>query len=106
MKDLEERVEAWSRVIDSIHDFETPQNYSTPQNLMKIVRRSMPNLVRGKVFSEFAMETSQNDIIYYSPFHTPLPELLGDGHYRVKEEKEGAKEEFNQIWDIVNTLKM
>lgn len=103
MRDLKERVEAWSRVIDSIQD-ETSQNYSTPQDLMKIVRRSMPNLVRGKVFSEFAMEASQNDIIHYS--RTPLPELLGDGHYRVKEEKENAKEEFNQIWDIVNTLKM
>ena len=103
MKDLKERVEAWSRV-DSIHDFETPQNYSTPQNLMKIVRRSMPNIVRGKIFSEFAMEASPDGVIHYS--RTPLPELLGDGHYRVKEEKENAKEEFNQIWDIVNTLKM
>ena len=50
------------------------------------------------------MESSQDGVIHYS--RTSLPELLGDGHYRVKEEKENAKEEFNQIWDIVNTLKM
>lgn len=33
----------------------TQNNYVTPQSMLRLVRLSMPNLVRNKIFAEYAM---------------------------------------------------
>lgn len=98
MRNLKERVEAWSRVISQSEDKST---YHSPVDILRDISQNI-NPIRSKIFSEFAMETSPNDEIHY--YRRRRPKLIGDGYYRVIEET--AKEEFNQIWDIVDTLKM
>ena len=115
LKSLKERVEAWSKFIDPIEDESIKESTAdilekTFQNMKNnnVIRTALQNIkpIRSKIFSEFAMEASQNDVIHYcKPVYTPLPKLIGDGRYRVIEEGGNIKEEFNQIWDIVNTLK-
>ena len=42
----------------------------TPENMLRIVRLSYPNSVRGDIFTEFAMETSNDSIKYIKPVYT------------------------------------
>ena len=39
-------------------------NNFTPENMLRLVRLSMPNIVRNKVFSEFAMDSSEYNVTF------------------------------------------
>ena len=43
-------------------------NNFTPENMLRLVRLSMPNLIRNKLFSEYALETTKDSIQYVRPF--------------------------------------
>lgn len=51
----------------------------TPANLLKLVVMSMGNLNRGKIFTEFAMESPRDVFIYIRPFFARPFDLLQDG---------------------------
>lgn len=38
-----------------------------PENMLRLVRLAMPNIVRNKIFTEFAMETARDSIKYMKP---------------------------------------
>lgn len=42
-------------------------NGFTPENMLRLVRLAMPNVVRNKIFTEFAMETARDSIKYVEP---------------------------------------
>jgi hypothetical protein len=42
----------------------------TPENMLRLVRLSMPNCVRNKLFTEFAMETARDSIKYVRPVYS------------------------------------
>ena len=42
----------------------------TPENMLRLVRLSMPNIVRNKIFTEFAMETARDSIKYVRPVYS------------------------------------
>ena len=46
----------------------TALNNFTPENMLRLVRLSMPNLIRSKVFTEIALETTKDSIQYVRPF--------------------------------------
>ncbi len=39
----------------------------TPENMLRLVRLSMPNVIRSKLFTEFAMESAKDSIKYVRP---------------------------------------
>ena len=55
------------------------QNQS-PENMLRLVRLSMPNTIRNKVFNEFAMESAKDSIKYVRPVYnkTASGNLLGE----------------------------
>ena len=46
----------------------TALNNFTPENMLRLVRLSMPNLIRNRLFSEYALETTKDSIQYVRPF--------------------------------------
>lgn len=42
----------------------------TPENMLRLIRLSYPNSIRGKLFTEFAMESSHDSIKYILPTYT------------------------------------
>ena len=42
----------------------------TPENLLRIIRLSYPNSIRGRLFTEIAMETMNDSIKYVYPKYT------------------------------------
>lgn len=42
-------------------------NGTTPENMLRLVRLSYPNSIRGELFTEFAMETANDSIKYIVP---------------------------------------
>jgi len=42
----------------------------TPENMLRLVRLAYPNSIRGKLFTEFAMETARDSIKYIRPVYT------------------------------------
>ena len=54
----------------------------TPENMLRLVRLAMPNVVRNKIFTEFAMETAYDSIQYVEPIYeggsTPVYEQVAD----------------------------
>ena len=42
----------------------------TPENVLRLVRLAYPNSIRGKLFTEFAMETARDSIKYIRPVYT------------------------------------
>lgn len=42
----------------------------TPENMLRLVRLAMPNCVRNKLFTEFAMETARDSIKYVRPVYS------------------------------------
>jgi hypothetical protein len=46
----------------------TALNDFTPENMLRLVRLAMPNIIRNKVFTEFALETTKDSIKYIRPF--------------------------------------
>jgi hypothetical protein len=50
-----------SQLASALNDF-------TPENMLRLVRLAMPNIIRNKVFTEFALETTKDSIKYVRPF--------------------------------------
>lgn len=50
-----------SQLANSFHNF-------TPENMLRLVRLSMPNIIRNKLFTEFALESMKDSIKYVRPF--------------------------------------
>lgn len=48
----------------------TSFNGFTPENMLRLVRLAMPNVVRSKIFTEFAMETARDSIKYVRPVYS------------------------------------
>jgi hypothetical protein len=48
----------------------TAFNNFTPENMLRLVRLAMPNVIRNKIFTEFAMETARDSIKYVRPMFT------------------------------------
>jgi hypothetical protein len=46
----------------------TALNDFTPENMLRLVRLAMPNIIRNRVFTEFALETVKDSIKYIRPF--------------------------------------
>jgi len=52
--------------------------------MLRLVRLAMPNIIRNKVFTEFALETMKDSIKYIRPFYskaangTPMNDRSGD----------------------------
>lgn len=70
----------------------------TPENMLRLVRLAMPNVVRSKIFTEFAMETARDSIKYIKPVYskTQYGKTLTDrvdDHKRLYEDAD----EFNDI---------
>jgi len=42
----------------------------TPENMLRLVRLAYPNTIRGKLFTEFAMESARDSIKYIRPTYT------------------------------------
>ncbi len=42
----------------------------TPENVLRLIRLAYPNSIRGKLFTEFAMETARDSIKYIRPVYT------------------------------------
>ena len=42
----------------------------TPENMLRLIRLSYPNSIRGKIFTEFAMESAHDSIKYIRPVYT------------------------------------
>jgi hypothetical protein len=48
----------------------TALNGFTPENMLRIVRLAMPNIIRNKVFTDFALESMRDSIKYFRPVYT------------------------------------
>ena len=48
-------------------------NGTTPENMLRLVRLSYPNSIRGELFTEFAMETANDSIKYIVPTYQDKP---------------------------------
>ena len=48
-------------------------NGQTPENMLRLVRLSYPNSIRGELFTEFAMETANDSIKYIVPSYQDKP---------------------------------
>lgn len=65
----------------------TSFNGFTPENMLRLVRLAMPNVVRSKIFTEFAMETARDSIKYIRPVYSKtqngkgLPDRADDETY-------------------------
>lgn len=46
----------------------TALNNFTPENMLRLVRLAMPNLIRSKLFTEVALETTKDSIQYVRPY--------------------------------------
>ena len=53
----------------------------TPENLLRIIRLSYPNIIRGRLFTEIAMETMNDSIKYVYPKYT---NSYGEGFQQFK----------------------
>ena len=51
----------------------------TPENMLRIVRLSYPNSIRGDLFTEFAMESAHDSIKYIYPVYTKDAQWGEDG---------------------------
>lgn len=71
----------------------------TPENMLRLVRLAMPNIVRSKIFTEFAMETARDSIKYVRPVYSKAIKEDADfeGRYddsRIFDDEEGT---FNSV---------
>lgn len=55
----------------NLREGQLSQSFSqfTPENMLRLVRLAMPNLIRNKVFTEFAMESVRDSIKYIKPVY-------------------------------------
>lgn len=65
---LENQARAMSRMTEA--QLSTNFHGFTPENMLRLVRLAYPNSIRGKIFTEFAMETARDSIKYIRPVYT------------------------------------
>jgi len=65
---LENQARAMSRMTEA--QLSTNFHGFTPENMLRLVRLAYPNSIRGKLFTEFAMETARDSIKYIRPVYT------------------------------------
>lgn len=75
----------------------TALNDFTPENMLRLVRLSMPNIIRNKVFTEFALETTKDSIKYVKPVFSKTAngkvlndKANGDGNDPFDYDKDGS----------------
>ena len=65
---LENQTKAMSKMNEA--QFAAAFNGYTPENMLRLVRLSYPNSIRGLLFTEFAMESAHDSIKYVEPIYT------------------------------------
>lgn len=68
---LENQTRMMSRMTESA--IASNFNGQTPENMLRLIRLSYPNSVRGELFTEFAMETANDSIKYILPTYQKKP---------------------------------
>lgn len=65
-------LENQARVMSRMTEAQMSTNFYgfTPENMLRLIRLSYPNSIRGKIFTEFAMETAHDSIKYIRPVYT------------------------------------
>ncbi len=65
-------LENQARIMSRMTEAQLSSNFYgfTPENMLRLVRLSYPNSIRGKLFTEFAMETARDSIKYIRPVYT------------------------------------
>ena len=72
----------------------------TPENMLRLVRLAMPNVVRNKIFTEFAMETARDSIKYVRPVYSKTfngNELVDKTEDWNRLYEDDAEDEYNDI---------
>lgn len=74
-------LENQARVMSRMTEAQMSTNFYgfTPENMLRLIRLSYPNSIRGKIFTEFAMETAHDSIKYIRPVYTKSQKDLFDG---------------------------
>lgn len=65
-------LENQARIMSRMTEAQMSTNFYgfTPENMLRLVRLAYPNSIRGKIFTEFAMETAHDSIKYIRPVYT------------------------------------
>ena len=65
-------LENQTRAMSKMTEAQLSQNFFgyTPENMLRLVRLSYPNSIRGMLFTEFAMESAHDSIKYIMPVYT------------------------------------
>ena len=65
-------LENQARFMSRLDEAQTSQSFQgfSPENMLRLVRLAMPNTIRNKLFTEFAMESSKDSIKYIRPVYT------------------------------------
>lgn len=74
-------LENQARVMSRMTEAQMSTNFYgfTPENMLRLVRLAYPNSIRGKIFTEFAMETAHDSIKYIRPVYTQSQKDMFDG---------------------------
>jgi len=74
-------LENQARVMSRMTEAQMSTNFYgfTPENMLRLIRLSYPNSIRGKIFTEFAMETARDSIKYIRPVYTNSQKDQFDG---------------------------
>jgi len=80
LKSMEDKVavntaillENQARVMSRMTEAQMSTNFYgfSPENMLRLVRLAYPNSIRGKIFTEFAMESARDSIKYIRPVYT------------------------------------
>jgi hypothetical protein len=65
-------LENQARYFSRLSEAQLSSNFQglSPENMIRLVRLTYPNSIRGKIFTEFAMETAKDSIKYIRPVYT------------------------------------
>lgn len=65
-------LENQARVMSKMTEAQLSTNFQgfTPENLLRLIRLSYPNSIRGKIFTDFSMESMNDSIKYVRPVYT------------------------------------
>lgn len=80
---LENQTRAMSRMTEA--QLASAFNGYTPENMLRLVRLSYPNSIRGDLFTEFAMESAHDSIKYIEPvYNNVMNDVAGKTHAKAK----------------------
>jgi hypothetical protein len=81
----------------------TALNDFTPENMLRLVRLAMPNIIRNRVFTEFALETIKDSIKYIRPFFSKTAN--GNSLNSKSQDYDGFNDQTNPDYDPWNYSK-